>query len=895
MSFRKNHFREVLVLSLPIVVGSIITIFAALISFYNAEIANFHGYPTRSLRVGGLKQMLKFEIASLNPNIKSRYLPNKSTDSSDIKQINLRVRKAVLNKLKEDMPASAKIWQPAWLIRDGTYKKVQLKNRGQRLTNYFWPRKAWQIKIKKKDIPNNGLRLIKISPFIDRIENYVALSLGKKLGLPVSRTELVQLFINKKEQGLYLQEEEIDESMIRHNSLMPGDVFHGELFFPNEPKLNTDDLFVNPFYWRKKSRNNLYDEEYRPYLTEFLDLICDESYGSYEKLYSLLDVNEYARYFSVITFMGDQHVDDSHNHKFYFNPLNGKFEGILWNIMFGDLNGVGVESFNNRLFRKLVRDPRFLDQVHTVLYNEILARGVIENVIAELDSIKDNFLKYDVETEQLSDFIENTKLRLKKREDVFKKVGNMAEVIFDTQRVDYGIILSINATSIRSLKLVGISLNHMPNGIHLYEDRDFNGKISEMDRELKLSLNNNTINILQNDALLFVGRDLSAPFMKHREEDFRVSNNYTKLAPLQSRLLLEYEKSRDPVTITSLNVVQTIGQAPVDVKPGKPKSKTMTASIHPWRLQPEVEPVNYIFEGTVTLKKDLLMRSNDTLTIAPGTRFLLGPKISIICHNRIHLDNVTFKRLIPDKPWGVLALQGAAASGSSIKSSTFSGGSNKTYDYIYYSGMLSVYYADSVLVDNCLFSDNILGDDTIRFAECNGISITRTNVNRANGDAIDLDICTGKLQEITIQDSGNDGIDLMTTKVSLHEIRIKNAGDKGISLGEESNPIITKSVIMNSPTGIGIKDGSNPIISNVEFRDNKIAIDSYDKNWRYPGGGRGEIYTSLFHNNQIDIRLDKKSQISLTDCLTENKFDLPANLKVGQFVIKHSELNDSDY
>ena len=38
---------------------------------------------------------------------------------------------------------------------------------------------------------------------------------------------------------------------------------------------------------------------------------------------------------------------------------------------------------------------------------------------------------------------------------------------------------------------------------------------------------------------------------------------------------------------------------------------------------------------------------------------------------------------------------------------------------------------------------------------------------------------------------------------------------------------------------------------------------SYDKNWRYPGGGRGQLIDCVLTGNDVDVKLDEASRLRI--------------------------------
>ena len=880
MTNQRNILRDTFVLSLPAVALVIVHAVSAATSFYNAEVVGYHGHPLGSERVGGLERMLRHNERTLFSRIPRRYLPDPLPENLPIRIFDLRIEGLELEKLQAALPISAKTWRPAKLVEGGKFSPVEVRYRGQLMRNYFFDVKAWKIKTKKRGLVDN-FRTISLTPAEGRLEGHISLLIGREAGLPVPRCRLVRLFVNKEDQGLYFQEEQIDESMIRHTGRMPGDIFYGEIVPPKEPKLSSDDLFWNPFLWEKHDRFGLYSEEYRPYLSELIDHINDDSPESFDRLYRLLDMDEFPLYLAVLAFQGDQHIDDCHNHRLYFSPLTGRFEAILWNPAFLMPRGEGVESMLNRFFLKLARDPRFLDSVHKNLFEKLYRGNATTLELNELDRLQ-SFATLALDQTRFENSILNVKDKVAARAETIEKLLQHGEISFSMKLTDQGATLTVFAEAVASFQLRELVLAGPTNAVRLYEDRDGDGQVGPADRELEVAASRNGLRVLTSDANLYTGRDFRAPYHKMvnrygaGSEVFSVNLEYTRLAALESNFLLVAEDGAAIPEVVSLVVSRTVGDWPVNICQGPPRGAVAVDTVHPWSFPKPPKHKSHRFSGVVELTEDLIVGQRDLFEIAAGTEFRLGAGVSIVSHAKARFEKVKIRRLNPELPWGVVAIQGKIASGSEFVDCDISGGSEDTLGYVYYSGMLSVYEADRVTGRDSVFSNNVFGDDTIRFARCRDVRVEGVKVNGANGDGIDCDICSGTISDTVVRNSRNDGIDLMTSKVDLQRVVIIHAGDKGISFGEGAHPVLTDCQITNCIIGLGIKDTSNPVVRNTHIEDCRIGISSYDKNWRYPGGGRGRLIDCTLARNDLELSLCPLSRLTLERCVTEDKYELPA-------------------
>ena len=97
--------------------------------------------------------------------------------------------------------------------------------------------KAIRVKTKKSEIINRK-RYFEYKPSQRRLlDDYVAYIFAKKLGLLVSDVRLVEMFINNKSSGIFIERERLNESFLRRNKIMPVNLYKGEASRNSEKKL----------------------------------------------------------------------------------------------------------------------------------------------------------------------------------------------------------------------------------------------------------------------------------------------------------------------------------------------------------------------------------------------------------------------------------------------------------------------------------------------------------------------------------------------------------------------------------------------------------------------------------------------------------------------------------
>ena len=211
---------------------------------------------------------------------------------------------------------------------------------------------------------------------------------------------------------------------------------------------------------------------------------------------------------------------------------------------------------------------------------------------------------------------------------------------------------------------------------------------------------------------------------------------------------------------------------------------------------------------------------------------------------------------------GVFCDPRAGGAGSRLSHARFTGGSRDRLLNIEYSGTVSVHGVGDMEIEHVTFADNILADDALHIVYGRA-RLSNLTFLRSFADAIDLDYTSAQLQGIRIVEAGNDGVDLMDCKIAIDGIAIRLAADKGISVGEGADLDLSNGVIRESDTGIAIKDASKARIEGCRFERNRVGVDLFMKNWRYGRPGEGEITTTDFIENEVDLKLEEGSVLRL--------------------------------
>ena len=115
-------------------------------------------------------------------------------------------------------------------------QKVRMRYFGDNPNNWMFNQKAIRIKTKKSETINRR-RYFDYRPSQNKVlDEYVAFKMAKKLNLLVPEVRLVELFINDKSSGIYMEKERLNESFLRRNKIMPINLYKGEASRNSEKK-----------------------------------------------------------------------------------------------------------------------------------------------------------------------------------------------------------------------------------------------------------------------------------------------------------------------------------------------------------------------------------------------------------------------------------------------------------------------------------------------------------------------------------------------------------------------------------------------------------------------------------------------------------------------------------
>lgn len=786
--------------------------------------------------------------------------------------IQMSIAREHLAELNKDLPQSGKSNDyRAYVKYDGKSYTVKARYMGDNHWHWLYDQKSWRIKTKKSKLIEGSRKLnIKNPRTRVSINECISNDLAKDIGLIAPRVFPVKLMVNNIYKGVHLFWDPIDESVIRRFNKMPGSIYSGD-GAPADPKSEVSLLWKDEKWWQKSASRNSEQKDYRDDIMALISAVNDPDLSEfYDFANKHLDKEAYASFLSLDNLTACMHHDYNHNHKFYFDPIMGKFQPVSWDIGDWHLKNPRFDAASNPLLDKWKRIPEF-DLIRQRRLYDLMASGVFSagSVLDKVEAYARKIrpaLEADVYRDEkewravavmkfptlpcfpflMRDWdgsIEEFKDQITKRVPMLREYLRNSRLTYNLSGPQdngkYVLRLAVHGNVGR--RITGLKLNGSSGAIEIYRDINRNFILDDRDILLKKS------GAIDREGVINIQEDVLPGYKKMDQIEglnkFLFGNHRLEVSPLEYDYIIDtHNGALNSVEILSQNVVT--GESMSSKLGVIPEDETReTISLHPWDLPSKPAEKSVVLgPGEVIVSQTRTYREHVSLRILPGTTIRLGEGVSIFCYGKVTAKgtfdrSIRFEPIDSEKPWGVFVLQGNGSSGSIFEHCSWQGGSEAHNDLIYYSGMVSMHGVDGLTIRSCSIGRNYLGDDAMHLAYCKDFTVAGCLFDQARSDALDVDISEGEILSSRFLNSGNDTLDLMTSIVRVSDSFFERAGDKGISVGEKSDLAIDGSVFKKCNIGIEIKDKSVVRLKRNVFRECNAAINLYKKNWRYGGGG----------------------------------------------------------
>lgn len=793
-----------------------------------------------------------------------------SAEREDVTRLRILVDREEFDRLDHNAAENWGEWADVQLLDAGDATDARLRFRGDGSAHWTSEKKSFTLRTGRDDL-YKGFRTLAFS-VKDVLPQWLVGSLAKDFGLLAPEQQIVPVYLNEQFYGLHRFIEPVDESFLRRNLAMPGNIFRADTaergdYFKGLPR----EVFANPHIWDRVANNDRPGAFGTALLEEFLRDLNDSSEAGRERFMSWLAVDELSRLLAFLLVCGDPyHMSGVHNQFWYEDPTSGKLHPIVWDVRLLDLENPPPGSNINRFWRAALEDPRVWDgamrEVAKWLEGDKLFKLAEQRVNAAWEQYEAEF-KYDSLRAGVIPPVgdpQTTLATLRKNLDTLR--GWMNDV-----DVQYAVTPLNDAR--RSFLVDVVVRGHVGAQLNSIELSDSYGaiwKLSIFDagddaRALQLPLAS-----AEATGDNFGHAEASVSIPLRSRVDFQ--DGKLVLGETSHRLKIELAEGfpdgdlDSPRPDVRIRFSRALDGIALEAKP-LPAGAVMAAIQTAQRA--DSAPKDHVYlQGDVRLDRDLVTTETQRLVIEVGTRITLAPDVSILAKGRVLAlgtaeQPITITASDPNLPWGVFALQGEGANGSRFEHVKFERGGGAQLERVEYKGMVCVHNARDVLFDRCEFSRNQRCDDAVNIVKADA-SITNSHFHDTNADSIDYDMSSGLVAFNTIERSGNDGLDLMTCWPRVVGNTITDSSDKGISIGEESRPLVLNNTILRCQKGLEVKDRSAPLIAHTLVDGGPVGVDANKKNWRYGEAGWPTFVRSSIQGSEsaFAVRDDAKHTLA---------------------------------
>ncbi|ERL99464.1 CotH protein [Rhodobacteraceae bacterium HIMB11] len=774
-------------------------------------------------------------------------------------KVEIFIAKNELLNLNSDLPVSGRTYVNAHLkisnfLPDDNFSPeltnatpIKLRYRGDSPWHWFGTVKSLRVKLPKGFtlLGQRTFNLINAPRGLYLATDQLFESMSTSLGLITPHVRPVSLIVNGEFMGVLVYLDQPNEGMLRKSNIMPGDLYKGDNIFGTSTgavdKDGASELWGTPSQWRKMASRNAEKKTNRDNIDHLISQIQKlEGKKFYQFFEQNFNVDAFLKFYALDIVTGSRHHDFAHNHYLYFDPYKGKAAPVQWDIRYItdlELKYTGV----NPLFNKVIQNPKYRHKIDLFVV-ELLTEYTpvkISKALDEYYKVFQNDLSYDIFRDTLETYA-HPKLdfylqyfKLKRLDSDIKNFINTYEKRHDYLREIY---------RIKDLKL-------------FLQQSKVNGRIKariEFETFGSLVVNSEGYSLYDENALNFIDSSseqlVGEISLEKRDDKFgynRAFNYYygsNRVIAAETSYILDFENEND-LNIFVASLEDMLGNKPA-IEINRLPNSTMILEPVEYTFQNKIQtvPMEHVWYGEKVIEQDVIVPTNEALKIMPGTDIKLAPGVNLLIYGKLTIAGnkeqpVTIDRLIADKAWGVIAINGSGANGSEVNHVKIHGGSSLMQPMIEYPGQFNIHNAQDIRIHELDLSGNTVGDDNMHIAYST-VNLTDVFIHESNSDGLDADISKVLAKRLKIHDAGNDGLDLMNSSFVGSYLSISETGDKCISNGEGSTTRISSSLLQQCEIGIENKDMSIIEIETTEIANtSNLDINLYRKNLYYTNSG----------------------------------------------------------
>lgn len=783
-----------------------------------------------------------------------------------IEPLNIEFPDSSLNKLKAKRNAAIKKgilitekndYVPANLIYESDTTHVLMRLKGDWLDHIKGNKWSYRIKSEKSFTFWKGLKKFSLQAPETRgnIKEWVYHQMLIDEDLLATEYGFIPVSINKRMVGVYAYEEHFHKRLLESKNRREGPILkfsEDDMFYKlknnMDRKENTnipiiESSTINTFGSKTLKKKNLRNQ--------FLlaqDLLYSYKTESIE-VKKVFDLDKTAKYYAITDLTRSYHSLAWHNQRFYFNPMNSKFEIIAFDgntpdasihnwvdtdffgLMSENETNVNIYNYNLNLFKnsefvskyiyylKKYSNPVFIDDFFKKHMDEILEFETLIKIEKENYKYNSNFIKTNAERirrslpKYINDFNNKT---------ATVSSNPLNKTIYDT-----------TFNLLYAKVLVKAQVNKTKDGI---------GICSFYPKDLQLIGTSNvadSINYYYNNKIII-------PKYKNKLKTI-------------SRIKIPKTSKDKHLFFKDLETLEVFSIKLIDI----PYPSKISIPNHSPEI-PFYSVVNkkLIFKkGYHTIRQNIITPKGYTVYIPAGTTLDFINSSSLICQSNIEMIGRKHSKIMicssDQTSRGFAVIK--AEKKSILRYVSFDQLNTLENDNYSLTGAITFFESD-VEFSNCIFKNNYSEDALNTFRS--NFSMDSCSFLNIYADAFDSDFCTGKITNSTFINIGNDAIDFSGSKCTIDFCNLENINDKAFSAGENSQLLLTNNTVLNSNIGVSAKDKSFVKIENMSLDKCNYGVTSFRKKSEF-GPASIEANNLIIRNSKTKYLIELKSILTI--------------------------------
>lgn len=556
-------------------------------------------------------ELMRFFIRDQFNRIRLRMSAPSMPVDSTLPLVELFVGAGSQERLNSNLPASGKSQHyPAYLKWEGEFHRVNARYVGDNHWHWLYEQKSWRIKSVKSQLIN-GAREFNLKNPRTRIafNEAISMELAASVGLIAPRVFPIRLMLNGEFHGVYLWQDVIDETVLKRAGRSLGSLYDGDGASRNATT-GVSALWEDEVWWRKDIWQDSKSQFDRTEIRELIAQINEDSLLSfYEFATRKLHQDHYTTFVSLDNILAGGHHDFNHNHKLYFDPGTGRMEPVAWDTDAWQFRNVWLDCAHNPLLVNWKLVPQ-LDHLRLKKLYSLIVDGPLteENVIRriseydlrireslEADFRKDykywnglEFLKFkvypmlvygiDAYVEQVDYYREGVRKRFRFLRDYLDDCS----VRYQVSRSSGETLLTVASAGKVAAELGRIRIKGTFDEIHVYRDRNLNGRLDDTDELLTPTRSELGTAIVSLSDLIYPGYKKEG-LSPHRSQFLFGAYDYLS-SPLPFTYILSVAQGAIEKVELDCNNVLTGVPAEVQETVLTEDLFEATVSLHPWAI-----------------------------------------------------------------------------------------------------------------------------------------------------------------------------------------------------------------------------------------------------------------------------------------------------------------------